>query len=493
VYRSFLSWRYLISRPTNLIGIVGILVAVGALILILSIMTGFLEESRRTVRGTLSDLILNPYQGERTRGGPETPPTVGRLPGPILAVLAEDARVAAACPQLVWGGIITQKERGQRYERLLADANASGSGMIVVQLVGVDVQGFERLSELCERVALAQVGGVLALRRYDDELGASAFLRSLVGDPGAGRHWTSAPVNPLFPFAPPPQNRPGRPRAGILVGDQLFNELGLDAGDVLEVGTIVRDPADGEWRQSNLSFAVTGTFRTRDNETDLRRMYLDRRVLADFLGHTREYTQILVRLADYERDARAVEAELRERLGERGLIAGIEEGAYEVRTWEQFRGNLLGAIENERVLMGIMLSLVLVVAGFTIFAILSMMVTEKRRDIGILTALGGTPRGVLQLFLMIAFWDALLGGLLGGALGTWAAIEIDPIERWLSSTFGVQIFDRKVYLFDHIPSVVQPLWVGAIVVGAFLCALLFAAIPAWRAARLDPLEALRYE
>jgi lipoprotein-releasing system permease protein len=153
----------------------------------------------------------------------------------------------------------------------------------------------------------------------------------------------------------------------------------------------------------------------------------------------------------------------------------------------------LGAIENERVLMAIMLSLVLVVAGFTIFAILSMMVTEKRRDIGVLAALGATPRGIQQLFLMIAFWDALLGGLLGGVLGTWGALEIDAIERWLSRTFGVQIFDRSVYLFDHIPSVVQPLWVATIVMGAFLCALVFAAIPAWRAARLDPLDALRYE
>ncbi|NOT30542.1 MAG: hypothetical protein HOP15_08860, partial [Planctomycetes bacterium] len=69
MYRSFLSWRYLVSRPTNLIGIVGILVGVGALILILSIMTGFLDMTRSTVRGTLSDLIVEPRQGERGAGG----------------------------------------------------------------------------------------------------------------------------------------------------------------------------------------------------------------------------------------------------------------------------------------------------------------------------------------------------------------------------------------------------------------------------------------
>ena len=485
MYRSFLSWRYLVKRPTNLIGIVGILVGVGALILILSIMTGFLEESRRTVRGTLSDLIIKPIQGEHP--GHQSVP---KDPRPLLTALAEDRRIEAAAPQLVWYGIVMLHDRGRFYERLLADQ--THSGLLGVQLVGVDVDGAQRLGLPLIRAAMRLSGAMpVPVRPFHDELEATDFLHSLVG--GGERHWTAAPVDPLFPFKPPPRRAPGREKAGILVGEQLYSQLDLSDGDVIELGTIVIDPATGDYRQNNREFVVAGTFRTRDNETDLRRMYLDRRELADFLGHTREYTQILVRLADYERDARDVEAELRARLGERGLIAGIEEGAYEVRTWEQFRGNLLGAIENERVLMGIMLSLVLVVAGFTIFAILSMMVTEKRRDIGILTALGGTPRGVMQLFLMIAFWDALLGGLLGAVLGTWGALEIDGIERWLSSTFGIQIFDRKVYLFDHIPSVVQPLWVGAIVLGAFLCALLFAALPAWRAARLDPLEALRYE
>jgi lipoprotein-releasing system permease protein len=199
-----------------------------------------------------------------------------------------------------------------------------------------------------------------------------------------------------------------------------------------------------------------------------------------------------VKLKDYAKDGIAVRDELHDKLYKAGLLSSPTRGG-EVRTWEDFKRTLLGAIQNEKTLMAIMLSLVLIVAGFTIFAILSMMVTEKRRDIGILSALGATPNGVLGLFLLIGLWDALLGASAGAVIGTWLAFKIDPIERWLSSTFGVQIFNRDVYLFDHIPAVVDPVAVALIVMGAFVCTLLFALIPAWKAGRMHPLDALRYE
>ena len=463
MYRSFLAWRYLRRRRTNIIGVVGIFVAVAALIMILSIMSGFLEESRKTLRGSLSDLLVMPYIGGGLGG------TFSRAPAdpqPVIDAILEDERVVAAAPHLVWYCIVAGE--GADPEVILS---SSQYGQYAgAKLVGIDVES---------------------------EFAATDLRAALVREPVYG-----TPVaDPDDPFAPPIGYDPtvGRPRPSVILGEQLFRAHSLHRGAFVQLVTMVPDPDGGDPKISNREFVVAGTFRSGENEMDLDRVYVEREVLARYLAglsdyselteEDLQYSEILVKLADYERDKHAVRDDLAFGLVSSGLLPPHSQ----VKTWEEFRELLLGAIENERVLMAIMLSLVLLVAGFTIFAILSMMVTEKRRDIGILTALGATPRGVMTLFLMIGFFDALIGATLGAIAGTWAALNIDPIERWLSGTFGIEIFDRDVYLFDHIPSKVYPAAVATIVLGAFVCTLLFAAIPAFKAGRMDPLEALRYE
>ena len=460
MYKTFLSWRYMRARRTNWIGVVGICVGVGALIMILSIMTGFLEETKKSLRGGLSDILIEAVQMKNRRGAPSDP-------APLLAEVRADPRVAGACAQMNWVGMLSRggREAGKTSE-ILASVNASSISF--VHVVGVDVEDefttteFRRALEQASRAGDGSDLGGASLRVHDVEK----------------------------PFAPPPGYVPdGRPLASCVVGAQLARNWRLQRGSIIWISTAVPDEASGEMRPSDRQFVVAGAFRSGENEMDMQRIYVDRGELADFLSSGREYNQVLVKLHDYDKDGVATRDDLGRRLAGKGLI-GFEEN---VRTWEDFRRGLLAAIENERVLMAIMLSLVVLVAAFTIFAILSMMVTEKRRDIGILTALGATPRGITWLFVLIGFWDTLLGATMGAILGTWAALKIDAIEQFLSKLLGVQIFDRNAYLFDHIPAIVNPLWVAVIVLGAFVIALLFALIPAWKAGRLHPLDALRYE
>ena len=414
LYRYFLSWRYLRVRRTNYIGIIGIFVGVGALILILSIMAGFLAESRATVRGSLSDVHHRASELEIADAG------AVRGPDPRSGALASRRRWRHGAASLVRHHHVRRASLVPRRRTVFSHPRLS-------DLSGVHVVGID----------------------YDGELQATEFRDAITRTKGIR---DNSVANPDDPFAPPPEYEPtGRPLASVIVGEQLMRVLALERGDIIKLILPVPGEERGEIAPNDREFVIAGSFRSGENEVDLGRVFLDRRELMDFLGQAGEFSQILVRLNDYENEGQTVVQELRKSLSEKDLISGS--GLSEVRTWEEFKQNLIGAIENEKTLMGIMLSLVLVVAGFTIFAILSMLVTEKRRDIGILAALGATPRGIMSLFLLIGCWDAIIGATTGAIAGIWMAVEIDPIERWLSETFHVQIFNRDVYLFDHIPSV----------------------------------------
>ncbi len=454
MYRRFLSWRYLIRRPINLIGVTGITVGVGALILIISIMSGFLEESRKTVRGALADVVIQPTTLPR-RDGTLVPSSVDGL----LEALDADERVAAASPHLTWGGMIVQSgwDAAQTEHRI---KDPDRGDLAFAQFVGIDIEREFAATDLRQ-----------ALERSSD--------------------YGSNVDDIEDPFARPSSYSGDEPYAWVVVGEQLARLHALHKGSVINLVTAMPDSITEKAYLSNRKFLVAGTFRTGENEMDGSRIYMDRWELSDFLSGQREYTQVLVKLVDYKRERATIEQSLGQALFELGLLR--EPVSSEVRTWETYRQSLLGAIENERTLMGIMLALIVLVAAFTVFAILMMMVTEKRRDIGILTALGATRRSILSIFLMIGMWNALLGSTIGAALGVAGALKIDGIERWLSATLGIEIFNRNVYLFDHIPAEVSPLIVASTISGALFFTALFSLIPAWLASRTHPIDALRAE
>jgi ABC-type lipoprotein release transport system permease subunit len=412
------------------------------------------------VRASLADIIIQPAESRRITDGVALPAD----PASMLKLVRQDPRVAAACAQLAWWGLLYPTGRDAEFEsKRISDPQAGRYS--TVRLVGIDV---------------------------DDEYQTTELKAALEREPlFGGQHVADV----AHPFAPPPGYQPdGLPLDSVLVGDHLAAAWGLRRGSEIMLLTGNSNGVQaGEFTKNNRRYVVAGTFRSQENEMDIDEVILDRRELANLIGPPQQFSQVLVKLRDYPKDGIAVRDDLHDKLYKAGLLSSPLRETHEVRTWEDFKRTLLGAIQNEKTLMAIMLSLVLIVAGFTIFAILSMMVTEKRRDIGILSALGATPNGVLGLFLLIGFWDALLGATAGAVIGTWLAFKIDPIEKWLSHVFGVEIFNRNVYLFDHIPAVVDPVAVALIVMGAFVCTLLFALMPAWKAGRMHPLDALRYE
>lgn len=164
-----------------------------------------------------------------------------------------------------------------------------------------------------------------------------------------------------------------------------------------------------------------------------------------------------------------------------------------VRSWEDMFGSFLAALKLEKLGLFIVLGIIVLVAAFNIATTLIMVVMEKHRDIAILRSMGATSRSIMKIFVLEGLIIGTLGTLLGTVFGLLLAKNADPIIKSLEKLFNVRIFDQSVYGMDHFPSVVHSGDVLSVVAVSMCISLLATIYPAWRAARMDPAEALRYE
>jgi len=166
---------------------------------------------------------------------------------------------------------------------------------------------------------------------------------------------------------------------------------------------------------------------------------------------------------------------------------------YAISTWRDKQGPLLSAVDMEMAVLNILLFMIIAVAGFGILAIFFMIVVEKTRDIGILKSLGASSTGVAGIFLGYGLFLGAVGAGAGLALGlaiTWNINRIRAAVEWFT---GERVFDPSIYYFFKIPTIVHPATVLWIIAGAVAIAVAASVLPALRAARLHPVEALRHD
>lgn len=165
----------------------------------------------------------------------------------------------------------------------------------------------------------------------------------------------------------------------------------------------------------------------------------------------------------------------------------------EVRTWRDTQGPLLAAVQLETTILNILLFMIIAVAGFGILATFFMIVVEKTRDIGILKSLGATGTGIATIFLGYGVLLGTVGagvGVICGLVFVWKINDIARVIEWIT---GREVFDPTVYYFDTIPTIIHPFMLVWVTIGAILIAVLASVLPSIRAARMHPVEALRYE
>jgi len=182
-------------------------------------------------------------------------------------------------------------------------------------------------------------------------------------------------------------------------------------------------------------------------------------------------------------DARAVAAELSDHLGT-GVV---------VRDWTRTNRNWFDAVQVEKRMMFIILTLIVAVAAFNLVSTLVMTVTDKQADIAILRTLGASPRSIMGIFMVQGSLSGVLGTLGGLGLGLLVACNIDVIVPFIERLLGVHFLPGSIYLISKMPSDPQAGDVVPIAVISLLLSLLATLYPSWRASRVQPAEALRYE
>lgn len=169
------------------------------------------------------------------------------------------------------------------------------------------------------------------------------------------------------------------------------------------------------------------------------------------------------------------------------------ESAIQVNSWKDLQGALLAAVHMETTILNILLFLIIAVAGFGILAIFFMIVVEKTKDIGIMKSLGASASGVASIFLGYGILLGCVGAGAGAIAGLAFVANINTIADGLEWITGQEVFDPTIYYFDSIPTIVRPWMVFWVVCGAVGIAVVASVLPSIRAARMNPVEALRYE
>jgi lipoprotein-releasing system permease protein len=269
---------------------------------------------------------------------------------------------------------------------------------------------------------------------------------------------------------------------GIVLGSGVKYALDVRFGDRVTVVTGRKFSLFFRDHPAMKPFAVTGEYHSGMYEYDVSSVFLLLEDAQKLAGLKNAVSGIQVKLRD-PFNAWEVGGRIEDRLGRQ----------YRAVTWIEQDRTFWSALKQEKAVMFVILTLVIVVAAFNIASTLIMVVMEKRRDIGLLRSIGTPTRRIMGVFIFEGLTVGLVGTVLGLVGGIALSNSLNRIENFIADKTGLDIFSEQIYIFDKIPVTIQATDVVLVTLSAVLISFLATLYPAWQAARLNPVECLRYE
>jgi lipoprotein-releasing system permease protein len=270
--------------------------------------------------------------------------------------------------------------------------------------------------------------------------------------------------------------------SAIIIGTRLARKMGVGIGDKITLispkgnatafGTVPRMRA----------YTIAATFEIGMYEYDSSFIFMPLPSAQVFFKHPKAVSNLEVFVDDPD-DAVAIGRDISKAL----------KGAARIHDWQKANASFFNAIQVERNVMFLILTLIIVVAAFNIISSLIMLVKDKGRDIAILRTMGATRGTIMRIFFIAGASVGIIGTIAGFGLGVAFTSNIENIRQWIQGLTGTDLFAAEIYFLSQLPAVVDPTEVIAVVLMGLGLSFLATLYPAWRAAKIDPAEALRYE
>jgi lipoprotein-releasing system permease protein len=407
-YQIFIAFRYLKSKKkyrgvsvNTAISIGGVAVGVMALLVVLSVMTGFQQDIQKKILGATAHIIIRDYKGAMTETEYDE----------VVEKLKAEGDIVSFAPFVMGQVMVSSGKRAH----------------------GVFLRGIEPARESKTTEILSHI--------------RDGSLRGLTDEGGV---------------------------PGIILGKELAANLGVFTGEKVNIISPIGEIGPMGMLPKMKQFRVAAIFEIGMFEYDSNLVLTGIGPARDFFGMRDEITGIQLKLGDIYK-ATQVKKALQEKLGFR----------YQVLDWMQMNKNLFSALKLEKFAMFVILVLIVLVASFNIISNLIMNVIEKSREIAILKAIGATNRGIMTVFM--------LQGLFIGLIGTAIGITGGFVTGYVLNRFEIIKLPADVYYLSHLPVKMELFDFVTVCVSAIIISFLATLYPAWQAAKLNPVEPLRYE